>query len=159
MNIILSIKLVYYKNKSKAGMAVRQIAGGPRQAVTRPPSQPKDQPMSRDRIFLLQPGFEDPKQPGKSFFCPYSNQIEGVLASHPGLAAAVEIQRLPYPRPRRPVVDLVGEENQSLPLLVLGEGHPVPSDAATAPSGLRYLSDTRRILEVLAERHGIPQPH
>lgn len=114
--------------------------------------------MSRDRLFLLQPGFEDPKQPGKAFFCPYSNQIEGVLASHPGLAAKVEVSRLPFPRPRQPVAGLVGEDNQSLPLLVLGDAGPVPEDAASA-NGLRFVNDTRRILELLAERHGIPWPH
>ena len=115
--------------------------------------------MSRDRIFLLQPGFEDQKQPGKRFFCPYSNQVEGVLASHPELAARIEVTRLPFPRPRQPVIDLVGEENQSLPLLILGDEAPAPEDAGTSASGLRFLNDTRRILESLAERHGIPQPH
>lgn len=114
--------------------------------------------MSRDRLFLLLPGFEDPKQPGRVFFCPYSNQVEGVLASHPELAAQVEINRLPFPKPRQPVADLVGEENQSLPLLVLGDARPVPADVAGA-NGLRFVNDTRRILELLAERHGIPFPH
>lgn len=82
-----------------------------------------------------------------------------MLASHPDLAARVEVSRLPFPRPRRPVVDLVGEDNQSLPLLILGDEAPVPADAATADSGLRFVNDTRRILELLAERHGIPRPH
>lgn len=115
--------------------------------------------MSRDRIFLLLPGFEDARHPGKTFFCPYSNQVEGVLASHPELAAKIEVSRLPFAKPRQPVADLVGEENQSLPLLVLGDDQPAPEDAQTATSGLRYVNDTRRILELLAERHGIPRPH
>lgn len=116
--------------------------------------------MSRDRVFLLQPGFEDPARPGDRYFCPYSNQIEGLLASHPQLAAKVEVTRLPFPRPRQPVIALVGEENQSLPVLVLGdEPGPIPQDAAVAPNGARFVSDTRRILELLAQRYGLPRPH
>lgn len=115
--------------------------------------------MSRDQIFLLEPGFEDPKRPGEAFFCPYSNQIEGVLASHPKLASRVEVRRLPFPRPRHPVAELVGEDHQSLPVLILGDDLPAPSDASTAASGLRFVNDTRRILDLLAERHEIPKPH
>ncbi|GJD49458.1 hypothetical protein OPKNFCMD_2188 [Methylobacterium crusticola] len=113
--------------------------------------------MSRDRLFLLQPAFEDPRQPGRSVFCPDSNQIEGVLASHPDLAGKIEVQRLSFPRPRHPVAALLGEDHQSLPVLVLGEAGPVP-DRVEHANGLRFVADTRRILEVLAERHGIPAP-
>lgn len=116
--------------------------------------------MSRDRVFLLQPGFEDPARAGERFFCPYSNQVEGLLASFPELARKVEVVRLPFPRPRKPVIAVVGEENQSLPLLVLGdEGGPAPDDAARAESGARFVNDTKRILELLAQRHGLPRPH
>jgi hypothetical protein len=116
--------------------------------------------MSRDRIFLLQPGFEDPTKPGERFFCPYSNQIEGLLASFPELAKKVEIARLPFPRPRQAVIDVVGVENQGLPLLVFGdEAGAAPPDAAVAKGGVRFVSDTRRILELLSVRHGVPGPH
>jgi len=116
--------------------------------------------VSRDRIFVLKPGFEDPAQPGPLFFCPYSNQIEGLLATYPEVAAKVELIRLSFPKPRHPVVDLLGEENQSLPVLILGDdAGPAPEDAAVTPEGLRYISNTRRILETLSERYGIPRPH
>lgn len=115
--------------------------------------------MARDRLYLLQTAFPDPKLSDGLYFCPFSNQIEGVLASFPALKDAVEIVRLPFPRPRPVVVELLGEENQGLPVLVLGDEKPVPEDAATAAGGLRFVSDTRRILELLAERHGIPRPH
>lgn len=115
--------------------------------------------MSHDRILLLQPGFDDPKRPGQRFFCPDSNQVEGVLASFPELASKLQIERLPFPKPRQPVIALLGEQNQSLPVLILGdESGPVPTDAATAASGLRFVNDTRRILELLAQRHGVPSP-
>lgn len=114
--------------------------------------------MSRDRIFLIEPGFTDPRKPGHRFFCPYCNQIEGVLASNPGLAQRIEVIRMPFPRPRGPVIDLLGEENQSLPVLVLGDEGPVPDDAGRY-GDRRFVSDTKRILALLADRHGVPYPH
>lgn len=114
--------------------------------------------MSRDRLFLIEPGFEDPEAPGRRYYCPYCNQIEGVLASNPTLADAVEVVRVPFPRPRLPVIAVVGEENQSLPLLVLGDEKPPPDDAQTH-GAVRFVSDTDRILDLLAERHGVPYPH
>lgn len=114
--------------------------------------------MSRDRLFLISPGFEDPAHPGRAYFCPHCNAVEGVLASHPALAEAIEVVRVPFARPRAPVVALIGEENQSLPVLVLGDSAPPPDDALSH-GALRFVADTRRILEVIAERHGVPFPH
>jgi len=112
--------------------------------------------MAKDQIFLIAPGFTDPKRDDGPFFCPFCNQIEGFLASFPELAAKVEVTRLPFPRPRQPVIDLIGEDYQGLPVLVLG-GDP-PPDAKTS-NGHHFIDDTRRILELLAERHGFPKVH
>ncbi len=114
--------------------------------------------MSRDRVFLIEPGFEDPNRPGTRYFCPHCNQIEGVLASNPALAERIEVVRLPFPRPRGPVVALLGEENQGLPVLVLGDDAPIPDDAQRH-GDQRFVSNTARILTLLAERHGAPFPH
>lgn len=114
--------------------------------------------MSRDRLFLIAPGFEDPAHPGRRFFCPDCNQVEGLLATNPGLADAIDVVRVPFPRPRAAVIALLGEANQSLPVLILGDGAPAPADAL-AYGELRFVTDTRRILEVIAERHAVPAPH
>ncbi|MFG1298246.1 DUF3088 domain-containing protein [Xanthobacter sp. V3C-3] len=116
------------------------------------------QPARRDLLILIAPGFEDPAHPGRRFFCPDCNQVEGVLASDPSLAAKVEVRRVPFPRPRAEVVALLGAENQSLPVLILGDALPPPADARTH-GPLAFVTDTRRILELLAERHGSPHPH
>jgi Protein of unknown function (DUF3088) len=55
------------------------------------------------------------KNPGERFSCPDSNQVEGVLASFPELA-----RKMPFEKPRRRVIELVGEQNQSPPVLILG---------------------------------------
>lgn len=112
--------------------------------------------MSRDKLFLIAPGFADPKHPGVNFVCPYCNAIEGLLASFPQLAEKIDVERVPFPRPRQKVIEAVGEENQSLPVLILADDPP--ADAGDW-HGTRFVGNTARILELLAERHGFPQLH
>ena len=112
--------------------------------------------MARDKLFLIAPGFADPKHPGVSFVCPYCNAIEGLLAAFPNLASKIDIERVDFPRPRQKVIAAVGEENQSLPLLILAENPP--ADAGER-EGTRFVNSTDRILELLTERHGFPRLH
>ncbi|MCX2723408.1 DUF3088 domain-containing protein [Roseibium salinum] len=99
----------------------------------------------KDTLCLLAPGFEDPAYPGKTFYCWHCALMEGVLASFPELAAKLDVRRIAWPKPRREVADLLGEENQSLPVLVLAEGG--------------FIDDKDLILAALTERHGFAHPH
>lgn len=112
--------------------------------------------MAKDTLFLIAPGFEDPKHPGVRFVCPYCNQVEGLLASFPDLAARLDVRRVGFARPREAVIAAVGEENQGLPLLVFAGD--APEDAARHGE-TRFVQDTKRILELLSERHGFPRLH
>lgn len=114
--------------------------------------------MPRDRLLLLAPGFADPQHPGERFVCPDCLPIEGLLAAAPELAAALDISHLPFARPRTKVIAALDEAHQGLPVLILGDGHPAPADAL-ALGDTRFVTDTRRILELLAERHGFPKVH
>lgn len=98
-----------------------------------------------DRLFLLKPGFEDPAYPGTVFYCWHCALLEGVLASFPELASRLDVTRIEWPRPRREIVELLGEEHQSLPVLVLAEGG--------------FVNDKDAILAALSERHAFPRPH
>lgn len=111
-----------------------------------------------DRLFLLRPGFEDPAYPGQHFYCSDCALMEGLLASFPQLGVRLEIDRVPFARPRREVVALVGEANQNLPLLVLADDAP-DRLAEGSHNGVRFVADRRLILEVLSKRHGYPLPH
>lgn len=111
---------------------------------------------SRDKIFLIQPDFKDPKRPGLRFVCPYCNQIEGLLLTFPELAKRVDVERVPFLRPRLPVIAVLGEEHQSLPVMVFGNNPPAHAQEA---NGRRFTDDTRSILEQLALRHGFPHLH
>nr|WP_295888038.1 DUF3088 domain-containing protein [uncultured Devosia sp.] len=112
--------------------------------------------MAKDKLFLIKPGFTDPKRTDGPFVCPFCNQVEGLLASFPVLARKVDVERVDFPRPRVSVIAAVGEANQSLPLLVLGDS---PPDDASRHGDTAFIQDTKRILELLAQRHGFPKLH
>jgi hypothetical protein len=112
----------------------------------------------RDLLILLEPGFTDPKHPGERFVCPDGAPIEGLLASDPARNVRLDIRRVPFARPRQAAVEALGEDHQSLPVLVLGDEYAPPADAQ-AVGGKRFVTDTRRILALLAERHGFPKIH
>ncbi|CUT12291.1 hypothetical protein BF49_3371 [Bradyrhizobium sp.] len=114
--------------------------------------------MTRDRLFLLGPGFEDPTFPGRRFYCWQCALIEGVLVSFPQLAGKLDVERIPWPRPRQAVIALAGEENQSLPLLVLAVGATSPHQTGSY-QGRAFIADKDAILAALSERHGFPDPH
>jgi hypothetical protein len=109
--------------------------------------------MSRDLLLLLEPGFTRPDHPAEQrFVCPHSTLLEGLLATQPALANRIEVRRLPFPRPRNAVIELVGADNQGLPLLVLAADSPVPPQAAQH-QGRYFLQDARQIATYLAEQH------
>ncbi|SMG00045.1 DUF3088 domain-containing protein [Burkholderia singularis] len=114
--------------------------------------------MSRDLLLLLEPGFTDPQYPGERFVCPGSAPIEGLLASDPPKQVRLDIRRLPFARPREAVIAALDADHQGLPVLVLGDEQPAPDDALTL-GDKRFVNDPRRILELLAERHGFPKLH
>ena len=109
-------------------------------------------------LFLLTPDFEDAKFPGQRFFCRHSALVEGVLTSFPGLADTIDIRRIAFPRPRAAVVDLVGEANQALPVLILSAGETSPHASGEA-NGRQFVSGAERIIDALVGRDLIPPPH
>ncbi len=114
--------------------------------------------MSRDLLLLLEPGFTDPAHPGERFVCPHGIPIEGLLAADPERATRLDIERVPFPRPRSAVLAALDAAHQGLPALVLGDAHPAPEDAQTL-GATRFVTDPKRILALLAERHGFPKVH
>ena len=114
--------------------------------------------MQKDTLFLLRPGFEDPAFPGQQFYCWHCAMLEGLLASFPGLASSIEVHRIEWARPRHVLVELAGEEHQSLPLLILREGES-SAYRTGHHNGLSFVNHIDAILSVLRERHGVPVAH
>jgi hypothetical protein len=111
-----------------------------------------------DDLFLLAPGFVDANLPGRTFVCPHCTLLEGLLALYPDLARQISVHRVPFARPRQAVIDLVGEQNQSLPALVLAEGKASPFKTGAA-RGREFISDSKAIAAELRRQYGVPELH
>lgn len=114
----------------------------------------------RDRLFVLRPGFVDPTRGPGTFFCPYCASVVGFLSHFPQVASTLDIIELEFPRPRAPLVALVGEAHQGTPLLVLGDEHqPPPGVAVGVANGHRFVEKTMDIMSYLAATRGVSAPH
>lgn len=120
-------------------------------------SLPTEQPM-RDRLYLLDPQFDDPAYPGRSFYCRDCITLDGLFAHFPDKATMLDIIRIPYPRPRDAVIAVAGEAHQNLPLLVLAPNAD-PALADGRHDGTYFVSDIKALLHALHVRHGFPEAH
>ncbi|MEQ9344975.1 MAG: DUF3088 domain-containing protein [Thalassospira sp.] len=112
----------------------------------------------RDTIFLLKPDFEDPAWPGQRFYCWHCALIDGVLTSFPDIKGALDIRHIAWPRPRTEIIDILGEDHQSLPVMILKSGETSPLQTGVA-NGHAFIDDKDAILQALSDRHGFPVPH
>lgn len=115
--------------------------------------------MPGDILFLLAPDFVDPAHPGVRFYCEHCAQMEGVLSYYPQVARELEVRRIPWPRPRAQVVELVGDTNQWLPLVVLGTDSDDHGCATGLHEGRRFITGKDGIARWLSARFGIAVPH
>ena len=99
----------------------------------------------RPVLFILEMPFEDPDAGPGPWFCSHCILLEGVLAINPHWRDHVDVRHVPFPRPRQPVIDMLGEENQWLPALALGDG--------------KSLTDPVEIAAWLARAYGGAAPH
>jgi len=111
----------------------------------------------KDTLFLLSPDFMDR---GSMYFCPFSAQVVGFLTYYPNIRDTVKVVELGFEKPREPLADLLGEEHQAAPMLVLGgEPVPVPGVTIAEANGHTYVEKTIQILKYLAATRGVPMPH
>ena len=112
----------------------------------------------RDKLFLLKPDFVD----GDSllYYCVECAQLEGVLSFYPRLRTELDVERVDFQRPRKAILELIGEPNQSAPVLIVG-------NASSRPGGIEYgeyenrhfVSGAAAIGEYLAKQYNIGSPH
>lgn len=65
----------------------------------------------RDRLYLLDPVFADPALAGRQFYCRDCVTVDGLLALFPDRCGAIDVIRIPYPRPRVAVIEAIGVAN------------------------------------------------
>jgi len=115
------------------------------------------------KLFLLKPNFTDPNidQSGTRYFCPYSALVNGVINYYPELKNKLEIHYVDFKRPRAMIIDLIGEENQSCPVLILDKQpqFTTANDHVQTAKGKQFINDTDEILRYLASQFGIGISH
>lgn len=99
-----------------------------------------------EKLFLLKADFLDANRAdGKIYFCPECSPIEGLLSYYPRLREELEVHYVDFSRPRKELVDLIGEANQSCPVLVLEDG--------------TFINELHKIIGHLTENHQIGHSH
>jgi len=114
--------------------------------------------VDRDTLILIKPDFLDPAFPDTRFYCWHCALLEGVLVSFPELLTRLNIVRIDWPKPRHEVIQLIGEENQSLPVLVFADDASEQAGARYS-RGRKFVAGKDDILKALSSRHSIPAPH
>ena len=111
----------------------------------------------KDKLFVLRAGFDDK---GVTYFCPYSAQVIGFLTYFPQVKGSLELVELEFARPRKPLVDLVGEDHQAAPILVFAnEPVAVPNVKIGEANSHKFVEKTIEILRYLAATRSVPAPH
>jgi len=108
----------------------------------------------KDILFILKAPFRDE---GRSWYCHDCATLEGALLCNPGWNETLDVRRIDFQRPRAEVVELVGEEYQGVPMLVMDPaGAP---DNAQRIGSYAVIKDPRQIAWAIVARHGGVGPH
>lgn len=114
--------------------------------------------MGKHILFLLKPGFNSNE--GGPFYCPDSAAIEGFLKYDPDIEKKVAVKRIDFPKPRREIIELIGEVNQGCPVLVIDDSVAPPIEAKISDeSGRAFLVTAAQICDFLARFYGTVRPH
>ena len=111
----------------------------------------------KDTLYVLKPSFDDG---GTTYFCPFSAQVIGFLSYYPHVRDTLDVVELDFAKPRKPLADILDEQHQAAPMLVLaGDGTPVPGITIGEVRGTRFVEKTKEILRYLAATRSTPMPH
>jgi hypothetical protein len=98
------------------------------------------------KLFLLKPDFHDAnRDPNQKYFCPDCAFVEGLLSYYPRLRDEIEVTYVDFARPRKVLVDLLGEANQSCPVLILEDGS--------------FINEPNLIYDHITAFHGVGKSH
>lgn len=111
----------------------------------------------KDQLYLMRPGFVNAGL--GPFYCGDSVSVEGMLGFFPQLRDLVDVHYIEFPRPRQPLVDVLGEEHQSIPVLILSPDAPAddPRNLPRQANQARFFDDEMRIRKYLSQRFDLPE--
>ena len=110
----------------------------------------------KDQLYLLRPGFMNAGT--GPLYCSDSAPVEGVLSFFPQLRQLVDVHYLEFSRPREPLVKVLGDQYQSLPVLILAADRKV-RDKQLEPghaNGKLFLADQSSICHYLSTQYHLP---
>lgn len=112
----------------------------------------------KDQLYLLRPGFMNAGI--GPLYCSDSAPVEGVLSFFPSLRTLIDVHYIEFARPRSVLVDALGEEHQSVPVLVLAPGRALKDDMPEVKKarGRSFLNDEKSIRRYLSLQYGLPTP-
>ena len=110
--------------------------------------------MSRDRLFLLPPGFEDREE---RQYCPECAEVWGLLAYYPAIRETLDVIYQPVTHPRPGLVALLGEGQWNCPTLILDEASP-DGEGVSRQGETRYIDNARDMGRYWSTRFGTARP-
>jgi hypothetical protein len=115
------------------------------------------------KLFILKPDFKDSKidNEGKLYYCPQCALIAGIIKYYPQLETLLEINYVDFQRPRKAIIELIGEDNQSCPALIIENSQEENVDLSYFNSygDKLFINSTDSILKYLSEKYVIGIPH
>ena len=116
-----------------------------------------------EKLFLLNPDFQDVRVDGtdQPYYCPHNAMIEGLLKYYPDLKNKIEIIYVDFPRPRKQLVELIGEGNQGSPCLVISKDNSDRVDTSYFNYSGEYLFVNKKelIARYFADKYHIGKLH
>lgn len=107
-------------------------------------------------LFLLNPNFKDAAiASDKLYFCPDCAFVEGILGYYPRLRKELDIIYVDFQRPRKEITELIGENNQSCPCLILDHELINQEPDFKHYENFLFSNDTKIIAKYLSEKFGI----
>jgi hypothetical protein len=103
----------------------------------------------------MKPGFTNAGM--GPFYCGDSVSVEGLLGFFPELRDKVDVEYIEFSRPRQPIADLLGEENQSIPVLVLTGGTAADQAGVKHAYGTSFINDEKQIRRYLSAKFALPE--
>lgn len=114
--------------------------------------------MEKHTLYMLNPWTEDDEQ--VYYYCPDCAVVEGFFFYAPKVKKEIDVVSIDFQRPRKAVVDCLGQENQECPVLVLNEDVLPPDYAKKSFStGKPFIDDPKKICTFLSDLFNTIKPH
>jgi hypothetical protein len=70
----------------------------------------------------------------------------------------IDIVKVDFPRPRPAIIEVLGEENQGCPCLILADPGKARGLPVRTCRGKAFIDDHKAIIEYMARTHGVSRP-